>query len=168
MKDTLWAPWRLEYIRRDEKEDGCFLCRIFAGKDDRTNLVLKRGRTCAIVINRYPYSNGHLMVCPYRHVSELGELTAAERSETMDLLHEGIVALRKTLDPQGFNVGINLGRAAGAGLEEHIHTHLVPRWQGDNNFMPITSQTKVLVQSLDALWEELHPLLQTESSGPRG
>jgi ATP adenylyltransferase len=153
-----WAPWRMEYIR-GLKEKGCFLCKALAGTDDRANLVVRRGRTVATVINRYPYNNGHLMVCPYRHVAEIEALTPEERLETMDEVARAIAALRPAMRPAGFNVGVNLGRAAGAGLEEHLHVHIVPRWDGDTNFMPVLADVKVVPQSLLELWDLLHPAL---------
>lgn len=155
----LWAPWRLEYIC-GEKDTSCFLCRILAGDRDRDNLVLRRGVTCAVVMNRYPYSNGHLMVCPNRHVAGIGDLTAEEKLETMDLVAEAIRVLKKSIRPEGFNVGINLGQAAGAGLEEHLHTHIVPRWSGDTNFMPVMDDVRVIPQSLAELWDRLEPIFR--------
>lgn len=153
--DTLWAPWRVEYIQ-GPKEDGCFLCDILrAGGDDRANLVLKRGGVCAVLMNRYPYNNGHLMVAPYRHVARIADLAPGERLETMDLLDLSIAALTSAIRPDGFNVGMNLGRVSGAGLETHLHTHLVPRWNGDTNFMPVIGDTKVIPQALDDLWVTL-------------
>lgn len=153
--ETLWAPWRIEYIKEAPK-GGCFLCDILrAGGDDRANLVLKRGTACAVVMNRYPYNNGHLMVAPYRHVARLADLTPEERLETMDLLDLSVAALTSAIRPEGFNVGINLGRVAGAGLETHLHTHIVPRWNGDTNFMPVIGDTKVIPQALDDLWVTL-------------
>lgn len=152
--DALWAPWRMEYILGD-KDDGCFLCRILASGDDRNNLVLKRGEHCAVVMNRYPYNNGHLMVTPYRHLSSLRDLTGEEKTETMELLTLAVEVLGRTIEPDGFNIGINLGRVAGAGLEDHIHTHIVPRWNGDTNFMPVTGSVKVIPQSLLDLWDSL-------------
>lgn len=153
--ETLWAPWRIEYIKEAPK-GGCFLCDILrAGGDDRANLVLKRGTACAVVMNRYPYNNGHLMVAPYRHVARLADLTPEERLETMDLLDLSVAALTSAIRPDGFNVGINLGRVAGAGLETHLHTHIVPRWNGDTNFMPVIGDTKVIPQALDDLWVTL-------------
>ena len=154
----LWAPWRLEYIVGD-KQEGCFLCRILGDDNDRENLILKRGQLCAVVMNRYPYNNGHLMVCPYRHVAELDDLCGEERLELMDLVADCIKALKQSIRPDGFNVGINLGRAAGAGLEDHIHTHIVPRWNGDTNFMPVMDDVKVIPQGLLELWDVLNPLL---------
>jgi ATP adenylyltransferase len=150
----LWAPWRLTYVA-GPKDTGCFLCRILRERNDRANLVLLRGETCAIVINRYPYNNGHLMICPNRHTAALDALTPAERLEMMDLAARSVAALRDTLRAEGCNIGINLGRVAGAGLEEHVHMHVVPRWNGDTNFMPVTADVKVVPQSLDALWDSL-------------
>ena len=154
----LWAPWRMEYIRKVGK-GACFLCEMLSASDDRTNLVLLRGKTCAMVINRYPYNNGHLMVCPCRHISDIATATSDERLETMNLVASAVEALRKIMRPDGFNIGLNLGRAAGAGLEEHIHTHIVPRWNGDTNFMPVMAEVKVIPQSLLDLWDQLHPIL---------
>lgn len=154
--NQLWAPWRMEYIMGD-KPDGCFLCDIIAGKNDKDNLLLKRGETCAVVMNRYPYNGGHLMVLPFRHVAELGDLTAAEKIEIMDLTDESIKVLKKVMFPAAFNVGANLGKVAGAGLEEHLHMHIVPRWDGDTNFMPVLSDTRVVPLALADLWDMLQP-----------
>ena len=158
MMERLWAPWRLGYIREGDKE-GCFLCRILAEDDDRGNLLLKRGKSCGIVMNRYPYNNGHLMVFPFRHVAEPGLLNPGEKQESMDLAIEAVAALREVGRPDGFNIGVNLGRAAGAGVEEHLHTHIVPRWAGDTNYMPVVGAVKVIPQSLPDLWDELYPVL---------
>jgi len=159
-----WAPWRLEYVQ-GEKDNECFLCRIAEETDDRANGLVKRGRCCAVVLNRYPYNNGHLMVFPYRHVAGIDSMNRDERIETMDLVAETIAALREAIAPHGFNVGINLGRVAGAGLEEHIHTHVVPRWNGDTNFMPVLGEVKVIPQSLSDLWDALYPLLNPRKKG---
>ncbi|MBN1672276.1 MAG: HIT domain-containing protein [Kiritimatiellae bacterium] len=156
--ERLWAPWRLEYVRKPDK-GGCFLCRILASADEREELLLKRGKSCAVVMNRYPYNNGHLMALPIRHIADAGELTPEERLEMMDLTVDAIAALRKAVCPDGFNVGFNIGKVAGAGLETHLHTHIVPRWNGDTNFMPVLGDTKVIPQSLLELWDELKPLL---------
>ena len=158
---SLWAPWRMKYIA-GEKEEGCFICRAFGGDDDRENLVLKRGKKCGVMMNRYPYSNGHLMICPYRHVGDIVELDSEERAESMDLLSRSVEALRAVMRPQGFNVGINLGAVAGASLVEHMHTHVVPRWEGDTNFMPVIGDVKIIPQALDELWELLQPVLNAE------
>lgn len=142
-----------------EKEDGCFICRSLADASDRENLVLKRGKHCAIMMNKYPYNNGHLMVCALRHIPDLLSMSNDERLESMNLVSEAIEALKAAIDPEGFNVGINLGRAAGASLQEHIHIHIVPRWTGDTNFMPVMDDVKMIPQSLDALWDQLYPIL---------
>jgi len=147
MNRPLWAPWRVEYIR-NEKEEGCFLCRMFAESADRENLILFRGITCAVLMNRYPYNSGHLMVAPFRHIAELDDRTPEEILEMETLTARAIAVLREVMDPQGFNIGINLGAAAGAGLEDHLHQHVVPRWVGDTNFMPVMSDTRVVPEAL--------------------
>lgn len=166
--DTLWAPWRMDYIRAPGERDGCFLCRALAeGADDREHHVVLRGPRCGALLNRYPYNNGHLLIAPNRHVAEPCDLDAAERLELMDLLDRAIALLRRAMRPDGFNAGLNLGRVAGAGLESHLHLHLVPRWNGDTNFMPVTAATKVIPQALDDLWAELRGLAAGgEASAP--
>ena len=161
---AIWAPWRMEYIRQP-KTDGCFLCDICTGTADRDNLVLRRGRVCALVMNRFPYNNGHLMVAPYRHVPDLAALTDDERLETMRMLDEGVRALKLAIRPDGFNLGINLGRVAGAGLDTHLHTHIVPRWNGDTNFMPVLADVKIVPQTLTELWDRLHAILGERAAG---
>jgi ATP adenylyltransferase len=143
----------------EPKGGPCFLCRALSENDDRTNLVLKRGATCAVVMNRYPYNNGHLMVCPKRHLAELSAMSAEERLETMDLVDRAVRGLRAVLSAEGFNIGINIGPVAGVGLAEHLHTHIVPRWNGDTNFMPVTADIKVVPQALLDVWDILHPAL---------
>jgi ATP adenylyltransferase len=150
----IWAPWRIEYIKAPHAK-GCFLCRSFASRSDRRNLVLKRGKTCIVLMNRYPYTGGHLMVAPRRHVDSLVAMTPAELNEMMRLTQEAIGALKRTIQPQGFNIGINVGAAAGAGLKDHIHLHIVPRWVGDTNFMPVLAHIKVVPQALLDLWDQL-------------
>ena len=159
MNKTIWAPWRIEYIL-GEKEPGCFLCRMFSEVSDRENLILKRGKSCAVVMNRYPYNSGHLMITPFRHLESLELLTAEERIEMMDLTVKTIQVLKKELRPDGINVGYNLGTAAGAGLKDHIHQHLVPRWNGDTNFMPVLANTRVMPQALLEQYDALFPLFQ--------
>lgn len=154
----IWAPWRIEYIVR-AKQGGCFLCKSIRSRRDRQNLVLKRGRTCVIVMNRYPYNGGHVMIAPRRHVAELKDMKPAEISEMMAMAIEVAAALRKTIRAEGFNMGINIGEVAGAGLKDHIHLHIVPRWAGDTNFMPVLADTRVIPQALAELWDRLHPEL---------
>ena len=157
MQKTIWAPWRIEYILGD-KESGCFLCKMIAESNDRENLILKRGKTCFIVMNRYPYTSGHLMVTPYRHVENLKDLTTEEKLEMTDLTIEAIETLKMELKPHGLNLGYNFGEAAGAGLKDHLHQHVVPRWTGDTNFMPVLSDTRVMPQALAEQYDVLHPL----------
>ena len=156
MQKTIWAPWRIEYILSD-KSGECFLCRMFGENNDRENLLLKRGKTCAVVMNRYPYTGGHLMVTPYRHLENLKDLTPTERLEITDLTIEAVEILKAELKPDGLNLGYNLGEAAGAGLKDHIHQHIVPRWSGDTNFMPVLADTRVMPQALSELYDLLYP-----------
>jgi ATP adenylyltransferase len=153
----------MEYILRD-REDGCFLCRLIQEEDDRENLVLKRGKHCFVVMNRYPYNNGHLMVCPYHHIDDLEKLKPEAFEELSLFTVLGIQALRSLMHPHGFNVGINLGEAAGAGLKEHIHQHIVPRWNGDTNFMPVVGNTKIIPQDLFELYDQLLPLFANDEA----
>ncbi|MCL4557711.1 MAG: HIT domain-containing protein [Deltaproteobacteria bacterium] len=151
--DRLWAPWRLKYILEDialGNNKACIFCFYPQNvhEKDRENLVLFRSGLSFIIMNRYPYNTGHIMVAPYRHVACFQELTKQELEDISVLVKAGINAVKETLDPGGFNIGINQGKIAGAGYEEHIHVHIVPRWNGDTNFMPVISDTKVLPESL--------------------
>ncbi len=152
--DTIWAPWRMDYILAP-KADGCFLCEALASKDDERNLVLERRGRCFSVLNRFPYNNGHMLVAPNAHKGDLGDLNERELAELMRLTRDTQQLLATAMNPHGFNIGINLGACAGAGLPGHLHVHIVPRWNGDTNFMPVIGGTKVIVQSLDALYRLL-------------
>jgi ATP adenylyltransferase len=143
----LWAPWRLEYIQAADEQEGCFFCRAASGDDDE-GLVVRRGEHAFVLLNRYPYASGHLMVAPFRHEGEFGELAAEEALEIHRLAASGLGALAESMGPQGFNVGWNLGRIAGAGVVGHVHLHVVPRWAGDTNFMPVLADVKVLPEAL--------------------
>jgi len=154
--DKLWAPWRIKYVTKiGKKARGCVFCKILKEKKDKKNFVITRTKHAYSVLNIYPYNNGHILIVPNRHVSDLSGLRKEEREDLLDLLE----ATKKLLDTQmkadGYNIGINLGKAAGAGFPKHVHIHLVPRWQGDVNFMPVTGHTKVISQSLKALYERL-------------
>jgi ATP adenylyltransferase len=144
----LWAPWRLEYIVGADEDEGCVFCRAAAG-DDEAGLVVHRGDHAFVLLNRYPYASGHLMVAPYRHEREFGELSAEEAVEVHRLAAAAIGALAEEMLPQGFNLGWNLGRIAGAGVVDHVHLHVVPRWAGDTNFMPVLADVKVIPEALD-------------------
>ena len=150
----IWAPWRMEYILNSRKR-GCFLCDICRDEKDEQNLVLKRGKSNFLLLNRYPYNNGHLMVAPYKHVDSLESLNANEMSEMMQMASTACNVLRKNLHPDGFNLGLNIGKAAGAGLKDHLHLHIVPRWEGDTNFMPVLGEVKIIPQPLDELWRQI-------------
>ncbi|RCV51038.1 HIT family protein [Marinitenerispora sediminis] len=151
--DRLWTPHRMAYIKGENKpsgsgpEDGCPFCRV-PGLPDEEGLVVARGKTAFVVLNLYPYNSGHLLVCPYRHVADYTELDEAEVAEVAALTQDAITALRSASGAQGFNVGMNLGSVAGAGIAAHLHQHVVPRWGGDTNFMPVVGRTKVLPQLL--------------------
>ncbi|UCH35663.1 MAG: HIT domain-containing protein [Armatimonadota bacterium] len=147
--DRLWAPWRMEYIERVDSGDECFLCAKPQENDDEKNHIIHRAETAFIILNAFPYSNGHLMVAPYRHTGDLLDLTEAELAAVMAEARLGTRLLTAAMSPQGFNLGINIGRIAGAGVADHIHLHIVPRWSGDTNFMPVIGDTKVLPQALD-------------------
>jgi len=150
--DRLWAPWRMEFIRNVDGDTGCFLCRAASAGDDRESAVVRRGKTCLCVLNLFPYNNGHLLISPFRHEGRLEALTEAERNEVMSLTLEAKLALDRLVEPHGYNIGINLGRTAGAGLVEHFHLHVVPRWSGDVNFMTTVGSTKVIPQALEEMW----------------
>ena len=144
----LWAPWRLEYIQGAEEQDGCIFCRARDGADEE-GLVVHRGEHAIVLLNKYPYASGHLMVAPLRHEGEFGELAADESLEIHRLASAALAALAETMRPQGFNLGWNLGRVAGAGVIDHVHLHVVPRWAGDTNFMPVLADVKVLPEALE-------------------
>ena len=159
--ERLWTPWRMEYIRRGEggEAGGCIFCDFpAAGEDkDEANHLLARGKVSFALLNAFPYNPGHLMVAPYRHVGDYTELTAEELAEIMALAGDAIRALSEESGPHGYNLGMNLGQVAGAGIADHLHLHLVPRWGGDTNFMPVVGQTKVLPELLAETYQRLRP-----------
>jgi ATP adenylyltransferase len=157
--EYLHAYWRMPYIEQSKPESGGdnLFARLPALGDDRAALIVWRGPTVYLVLNKFPYNAGHLLAAPYREVAQLAELTAPERADLMDAIIKAQDILTRALQPDGFNVGFNLGRVAGAGLPRHLHAHIVPRWNGDNNFMPVIADTKVLPLALDTLWERLRP-----------
>ena len=166
--EQLWAPWRLPYVSGDQEkripapallltggDPDCFICQAATGDNDRDRLVVQHSDYSLTVLNRYPYNNGHLLIAPKRHVARLDGLEAAEQIDLMQTISQMIGLLERTIRAEGFNVGLNLGQVAGAGLPGHVHWHIVPRWHGDTNFMPTVAGLRVIPQSLEALWELL-------------
>jgi len=154
--DCLWAPWRMDFIRGNNKDkSGCFFCDAARGKDDQASLVVRRSRSSFCMLNRYPYNNGHLLIAPFRHEGRLEALDAEEMQDMMGLVVEAKRCLDGLMSPQGYNIGVNLGLPGGAGVVDHIHFHIVPRWVGDTNFMTSLGSTKVIPQALDELWQQL-------------
>jgi ATP adenylyltransferase len=143
----LWAPWRLEYIQHADQLEGCVFC-LAAAADDDAALVVHRGTHAFVLLNKYPYASGHLMIAPYRHLGDFAALSDEEALEMHRLAERGMAALAETFAPQGYNLGWNLGRIAGAGVVDHVHLHVVPRWAGDTNFMPVLADVKVLPEHL--------------------
>ncbi len=162
--DIIWAPWRMGYIL-EPKTDGCFLCSALAAREDERNLVLERRERCFAIFNRFPYNNGHMLVAPNAHKGDLGELDDAELGELFRLTRDTQRLLAEAMNPHGFNVGLNLGACAGAGVPGHLHVHIVPRWNGDTNFMPVIGGAKVIVQSLEALYKVLRERLAGGRAG---
>jgi len=144
----LWAPWRLEYVGSADEQEGCIFCAAAESEDDEAALVVQRGQAAIVVLNKFPYASGHLMVAPRRHAGDFGELEDDEVLETHRLAAQGIGALAQLYGPQGYNLGWNLGRIAGAGVVDHVHLHVVPRWAGDTNFMPVLADVKVIPEHL--------------------
>jgi ATP adenylyltransferase len=159
--ERLWAPWRMAYIdgsgggKSDDAPQGCIFCDKPAAGDDAASLIVHRGRTNFVILNAFPYNNGHLMVVPYRHLGRLSDLTAEENAEMMALAALMTEVLRDVSGPDGYNLGMNLGRVAGAGIADHLHLHIVPRWNGDTNFMPVLGDVKVMPETLDQVYAKL-------------
>ncbi len=159
MMDRLWTPWRMEYIRSAsaEEQPACIFCALPEEGDDERNLILARAGTAFVILNRFPYNAGHLMVASSRHVGEYEDLSEEELLDVQRLLQRSVAALKEEMQPHGFNLGVNLGRTAGAGIPDHLHWHVVPRWGGDTNFMPVLGQTKVLPELLAETYQKLRP-----------
>lgn len=150
----LWTPWRMAYLVQDEAED-CVFCQKLCEDKDRENLILYRGQTAYAILNLYPYNTGHLMIIPHEHVPTLEDLSAETSIELLRLLQESLKILREVLCPDGFNIGANIGKAAGAGIDGHMHLHIVPRWEGDTNFMPVFAETRVMPEMLLDTFDKL-------------
>lgn len=150
----IWAPWRMEYIRM-AKPVNCILCDKPKEDKDDANRILYRGKYNFVMMNNYPYNPGHLLIAPYRHVPGLDELTAAEMKEHGEITQQCIRVLKKCFNPNGFNIGVNMGKVAGAGIADHVHSHIVPRWQGDTNFMPVVGDIRVIPEAVDETYRQL-------------
>jgi ATP adenylyltransferase len=157
----IWAPWRLDYVKDASKdiEEQCIFCAKPAEQDDEANLIVHRGERCYVILNLFPYTNGHLMVAPYEHTGRLQDLDDETAAELMALARRAMARLDQVYEPHGFNVGLNQGRVAGAGVEHHIHLHVVPRWGGDTNFMPVVADTRVMPQTLEQSYAALRGAL---------
>ncbi len=155
--ERIWAPWRLAYVKDASKDsaDECIFCAKPSADDDESNLIVHRGERCFVILNLYPYTNGHLMVAPYEHTASLPDLDADTVAEMMALAQRSMRLLEVTYEPHGYNVGFNQGRVAGAGVEHHIHMHVVPRWGGDTNFMPVLADVRVMPQTLEQTYDAL-------------
>jgi ATP adenylyltransferase len=170
--ENLFSPWRSKYIASfaDEAKSGhttkCVLCAALASTDDEESLVLHRGREAFVIMNRYPYNSGHLMIVPMRHTADFQSLTRTEELACLDLIKVSARALAELSKPQGFNIGMNLGRAAGAGIDDHLHWHIVPRWNGDTNFMPVLADVKIVSEDMRAQWRRLKDFFEREARTP--
>lgn len=158
--DHLWSPWRYRYVSSGPSGDGCLFCRVIADSDDQNNFVLLRAERSFVMLNRYPYTSGHLMIAPYAHVSTIAGADEAALAEMMSLARRAESALRQVYKPDGLNLGMNIGRSAGAGIAEHIHLHILPRWHGDVNFMTAIAETRVVPEDLETTYAKLLPLLR--------
>jgi ATP adenylyltransferase len=155
--EKLWAPWRMEYIQNSliEEGSGCIFCIGENPTDDKARLIILRGKSAFVMLNKFPYNNGHLLIAPYRHLGDFNRLTDEEFLEMQKLMGLCISAFKASMAPQGFNIGMNIGRVAGAGVEDHIHYHILPRWSGDTNFLPIFGEVKVISEALDKTYDRL-------------
>jgi len=170
----IWSPWRVDYVTGDRDSDGCPFCRLPQEPNDRENLILHRGRHCYVIMNLYPYINGHMMIVPYLHTDNLADLTPETQAEIMSILIRCIQALQAAMAPDGVNVGMNLGRASGAGISDHLHMHIVPRWVGDTSFMSVLCDTRVISEGLQETYDKLKPFFDAQAvqnpplTGPAG
>jgi ATP adenylyltransferase len=149
----LWAPWRMKYIKHAAEETGCIFCQKPRKKDDAKNLIFYRGKKSFALLNLYPYNSGHFMVAPYQHTAKLEKLSSETIAEIFKIINIGKKLLDRKIKPEGYNIGMNMGRVSGAGIADHLHMHVVPRWNGDTNFMPVLDDTKVMPQSLEETYE---------------
>jgi ATP adenylyltransferase len=163
--ERMWTPWRLDYILSD-KQVGCVFCNMLEAEDDRAMLILERNERAFLALNKYPYNNGHLMAVPYHHVDSLEKLKPEDVTGMMAMVDRGVRALRRAMHPEGFNIGMNIGKVAGAGVKDHVHCHIVPRWNGDTNFMPVLAEVRLIPQDLWDTYDQLKQALETIENKP--
>ncbi len=165
--DNIFAPWRMQYILSNSEEDkqketkGCIFCVFPTLDEDEKHLILERGKYCFVIMNAYPYNPGHLMAVPYRHTSDVTSLSAEETAEMTAMMQKSVKVLTALMQPHGFNIGMNLGKTAGAGIDQHLHMHIVPRWNGDTNFMPVLGEVRVLSEALSSTYKRLKEIWPT-------
>lgn len=165
--DYQWAPWRMPYIEDEAEEGTCIFCQLLNEQDGPLNLILRRQDLAFVMLNRYPYTNGHMMIVPYEHVASIEQLPEETLTEMMLLARQAVGLLRHSYNAQAFNIGINIGTAAGAGIADHVHIHIVPRWMGDTNFMATTASTRVLPEALEVTYERLRASWDELDQSPR-
>ena len=158
--EVLWTPWRMEYILSNEKQPGCIFCAGDNRKKDEERLILHVGSNTMVIMNKYPYANGHLLVCPIKHCFGLDMLESEERLDLIEMVNNSVEILKKAFNPDGFNVGLNLGKVAGAGVEEHMHFHIVPRWNGDSNFMTVLAEVRLIPEHIRETYKKLKPCFE--------
>jgi len=158
--DFLWSPWRYKYVSTATESDGCVFCVGEASSQDAGQLILHRGHHNFVIMNLYPYTSGHVMVAPYAHISEMSQTESPQLSEMMSLARDSVAGLDEIYRPEGYNIGMNVGQSAGAGIKDHLHLHVVPRWTGDTNFMTVTGETRVLPEDLQVTYEKLKPYFE--------
>lgn len=154
MFKSLYAPWRISYILAN-KIKGCLFCNVIKEKRDKNNLIIERSKYCFVMLNKFPYNNGHIMIVPFKHKSKIEDLNDSTISDMFKMIKKYIVKMKKVMRADAFNIGINIGKFAGAGIADHLHLHIVPRWAGDNNFMPVIGKTKIISESFDSVYKKL-------------
>ncbi len=157
---VVWAPWRMEYVGSDQEREGCIFCPGHDRAQDEKKLILYRGEWSIVLMNRFPYSNGHLLVAPLRHISSFDALSQDEKLDLLNMVERSLSALKEVMDPAGFNIGMNLGKVAGAGVEDHMHFHVVPRWSGDTNYMTVLGEVRIIPEHIRATYEKLLPFFK--------
>jgi ATP adenylyltransferase len=157
---VVWAPWRMEYVGSDQVREGCIFCPGDDRTQDEKKLILYRGEWSIVLMNRFPYTNGHLLIAPLRHISSFDSLSPDEKLDLVNMVERSVSVLKEVMDPAGFNIGMNLGRVAGAGVEDHMHFHIVPRWSGDTNYMTVFGEVRIIPEHIRATYEKLLPFFK--------